>query len=151
MDIFISYANQDRSIAKLLARDLTNNSYTVWWDFELVGGADFRTNIMKQLASARCVIVIWTRYSMVSRWVRDEADEATRMNKLVPIRTNDVSEQAIPLGLRGLHALTLGNLQGLLRTLASRGIVPTHRERVCCRGTKGVRYELNRTVQLRER
>ena len=41
-DVFISYSQKDRAIAKNLAEKLTGKGLTVWWDTELVGGEKFR-------------------------------------------------------------------------------------------------------------
>lgn len=116
-DIFISYANQDRNLASSLAQDLLNGGYSVWWDTALVGGVDFREQIHGKLAASRCVVVIWTQHSISSRWVRDEADEAIRSKKLIPIRTSNITDVMIPLGFRGLHTLRYDDRSGLLRAL----------------------------------
>jgi hypothetical protein len=54
-DIFISYANEDRPRAKLLAAMLEAEGYTVWWDASLLTGENFRKRIMTELARARAV------------------------------------------------------------------------------------------------
>ena len=99
-DIFISYSSEDRDLVAKLARDLEAHGLTVWWDFNLVGGQGFREQIHEQLTAAYAVIVIWSRASVASKWVLDEADEAARMKKLIPLRMPDLQVHDIPLGHR---------------------------------------------------
>jgi len=54
-------------------------------------------------------------------------------------------------GKSALHMVSAWGSEQRLVSVARRGGPPMPRRRVCCRGTKGVHYELNRTVQLRER
>jgi hypothetical protein len=121
-DIFISYATPDRQIAANLAQRLSRQHYSVWWDSELYGGADFRQTIMKELSSARAVIVIWSANSVHSRWVCDESDEALRANKLIPIAVGTLPFESIPFGFRSLHTLKIDDFDGVIRTLKVRGV-----------------------------
>ena len=72
-DVFISYARQDRNFAEALAGDLEGRGYRVWWDAELVGSDDFQEVILAALARARATVVIWSKVSVKSHFVRDEA------------------------------------------------------------------------------
>jgi hypothetical protein len=49
-------------------------------------------------------VVFWTRYSVQSDFVRDEARAAYDAGKLIPVRLEDVKP---PLGFRGVHGLDL--------------------------------------------
>ena len=72
-DIFISYAKTDHALALTLSAFLEAEGWTVWWDKSL-GAADlYRAEILKQLATARAVITIWSPNSIKSDWVRVEA------------------------------------------------------------------------------
>lgn len=102
-DIFISYSQKDRDIAKKLAAVLEGNGFTVWWDYDLVGGVKFRQEINRELASAGAVIVLWSEYSVVSDWVLDEAEEAKASRKLVPVRLPNLDYRSIPLGFRSVQ------------------------------------------------
>src|SRR5262249_20475124 len=89
-DIFVSYAKTDRSLASKLVAMLEAEGWSVWWD-KTLGAADlYRDEIMKQLASARAVIAIWTPNSIRSDWVRAEAGTAKADGKLIPVKTADV-------------------------------------------------------------
>src|SRR5215813_2342013 len=86
-DVFVSYAKTDRSLASKLVAMLKAERWKVWWDTSL-GAADLhRDEIMKQLASARAVIAIWTPNSIRSDWVRAEAGRAKAEGKLIPVKT----------------------------------------------------------------
>jgi hypothetical protein len=72
-DIFISYSKTDHALASKLSACLEAEGWTVWWDKSL-GAADlYRAEILKQLATARAVITIWSPNSIKSDWVRVEA------------------------------------------------------------------------------
>ena len=62
-DIFISYSKPDRDKVVVLAAYLESEGWTVWWDTSLAVGDAYRDEIMKQLAAARAVIVLWTQNS----------------------------------------------------------------------------------------
>ena len=62
------------------------------------------------LDGARCVVVLWSRYSVQSSWVRTEADEGQRRRVLIPALLDDV---VIPLAFRRIQA---ANLPELLRS-----------------------------------
>ena len=48
-DIFISYASEDRTIAKILARELERQNWSVWWDREFLPGGQFSQIIEKEI------------------------------------------------------------------------------------------------------
>lgn len=105
-DVFISYARGDKPKAIELVRVLEENGKSVWWDADLVGGANFGNEIAKQIDSARKVIVLWSTLSINSDYVKDEATRAQRKSKLVPVRIEDVE---LPLGFGNLHTLNWGD------------------------------------------
>jgi hypothetical protein len=103
-DVFLSYAREDRHRAAEVAAALTRRGRTVWWDRQLLPGDTFEQAIARQLAEARCVIVLWSRTSVASDWVRDEAGEARKARKLVPALIDDVSP---PFGFRQYQSANL--------------------------------------------
>jgi tetratricopeptide (TPR) repeat protein len=105
-DVFISYVSEDRNRAEALAHALAGSGFSVWWDRDLHGGADFSAEIERQLETARAVIVLWSKRSLTSQWVRDEAAAARDAGKLVPVRLDDAS---VPLGFRQLQTIDFGD------------------------------------------
>lgn len=110
-DIFISYAHPDRDKVARLAAYLESEGWTVWWDTDLKGGAPYRDEIMQQLAAARAVIVLWSRNSINSDFVRAEAGRAKAFGKFIPIRDDDVRSSDIPLPFGEVHTEKASNLQ----------------------------------------
>ena len=105
-------------MAAALAGDLARLGYSVWWDFEILGGVNFRQEIHRELQAARAVVVLWTPASVQSRWVQEEADEAQHLNKIIPIRSADLDPRQVPLGFRSLQTLKNGDVEALQRALA---------------------------------
>jgi len=109
-DIFLSYDRSDRAVAQMFADALEAHGWTVWWDREIPLGKDFGETIEKMLESARCVIVLWSSSSVLSRWVKTEAAAAADKNRLAPV----FIEQGVvlPLEFRRIQAAELWGWSG---------------------------------------
>ena len=83
-DIFLSYARTDRAVARVFADCFAHEGFSVWWDASLHSGETFDEVIEKNLRDSRAVVVLWSPRSVASRWVRAEATQADRRNKLAP-------------------------------------------------------------------
>jgi TIR domain len=110
-DIFISYSKADRELALKLSAYLESEGWSVWWDKSLGAGDAYRDEIMKQLASARAVIVIWTENSIKSDWVRAEAGKAKADGKLIPVKTPTLTYADIPLPFGEMHTENITSLE----------------------------------------
>jgi TIR domain len=108
-DIFISYASADRERARLLADALAQKGWSVWWDRTIPPGKEFDQVIEEALDAAKCVVVLWSKTSTASSWVKTEAAEAMRRKILVPAL---IDETKIPLEFRRLQAADLSQWQG---------------------------------------
>jgi hypothetical protein len=108
--IFISYASEDRERAKALALALEQHGLSVWWDRKIPLGTAFDEVIEQHLSAARCVLVLWTRSSIESRWVRAEASEAAARDVLIPLLLEPGVK--IPLEFKLLQAADLSNWHG---------------------------------------
>jgi hypothetical protein len=84
-DIFISYARADEARVRELADALTKLGWSVWYDRALIPSEEYDERIERELDTTSCVIVVWSRESIKSRWVRAEAGAADDQGKLVPV------------------------------------------------------------------
>jgi len=84
-DIFLSYSREDQATARRFAEGLEGEGYDVWWDVALNPGETFDKVTEQALREAKAVVVLWSRRSVDSRWVRSEATQADRYGKLVPV------------------------------------------------------------------
>jgi TIR domain/Protein of unknown function (DUF1566) len=109
-DIFISYARSDRPKAQVLAKALEEVGWSVWWDPKIPPGKTFDEVIEQALEEAKCVIVLWSRKSVQSNWVIEEATEGKERGILIPVFVEDNAK--IPLGFRRLHASRLTDWRG---------------------------------------
>jgi formylglycine-generating enzyme required for sulfatase activity len=96
-DVFISYAKEDVERARAIAGVLADRGWSVWWDRKIPIGKTFDEVIEAALANARCVVVLWTRTSVGSSWVKVEADEGRKRGVLVPLLLDPVP---LPLAFR---------------------------------------------------
>lgn len=96
-DIFLSYAKEDKNFVILLSNALKKEGFDVWWDIEIPTGKTFNSVIENAIENSKCVIVLWSKQSITSEWVHEEASEGKKRNILIPLRIEDVE---IPLGFR---------------------------------------------------
>jgi tetratricopeptide (TPR) repeat protein len=126
-DVFISYASEDRERTRPLAEALEARGLTVWWDRVLAAGDNYAQTIQTALEEARSVVVVWSRNSIVSPWVLDEAGRARDSKRLVSVLLDKV---ALPSGYGAVHAQDFTEWKGsksapqlefLASALAARG------------------------------
>jgi hypothetical protein len=89
-DIFLSYARPDVAVAERLARELGKTGRTIWYDRELPAHRPYADVIATELETAPAVLVLWSKASAESEWVRSEANRARELHKLVQARVSDV-------------------------------------------------------------
>jgi adenylate cyclase len=99
-DVFVSYARSDKARVAPLVAAIEANGWTVWWDPEICPGQEFDRQIALELKIATAVLVVWTRNSVESRWVRGEAREGAERGILVPVRFERAD---LPIDVRTLH------------------------------------------------
>jgi TolB-like protein/Tfp pilus assembly protein PilF len=84
-DIFLSYSRDDQTTARRFAEGFERAGFTVWWDATLDAGEAYDQVTEKALKGAKAVVVLWSKKSVDSRWVRAEATLADRNKTLVPV------------------------------------------------------------------
>jgi hypothetical protein len=89
-DVFISYASEDRERAGKFASALSAHGWSVWWDRKIITGQAFDIVIERELESAKSVVVLWSKHSIESEWVKNEASVAAERGILVPALIDEV-------------------------------------------------------------
>ena len=102
--IFLSYAHQDRALAAKVAAAFEHAGHRVWWDLHVKAGRRFAEEIADALDQADHVVVLWSRASVKSSWVLDEAAVGRDSGRLIPVTTDDALP---PLGFRQYQSLPL--------------------------------------------
>ena len=100
-DVFVSYATEDRERVTPIVDAIQAAGLSVWWDRRIGVGQSFDREIEQQLDACTCVVVVWSRLSVESDWVRNEAQEGFDRGILVPILLDDVKQ---PLAFRRVQA-----------------------------------------------
>jgi hypothetical protein len=108
-DIFLSYASEDRERASRLARSLETCGWSVWWDRKIIAGQTFDQVIEHELETAKSVVVLWSKGSISSEWVKNEAAVAAERGVLVPALIDPVK---LPLEFRRKQAADLVRWDG---------------------------------------
>lgn len=127
--IFLSYARDDAAKAARVAQALEGQGHIVWWDKQIGAGSRFSKEIDSALRGAELVVVLWSKSSIESAWVQDEAAAGRDSGRLVPVLIDRVEP---PLGFRQYQSVELmGNWRGagalvpLIDAVAKRADAPT--------------------------
>jgi TolB-like protein/tetratricopeptide (TPR) repeat protein len=107
--LFLSYAHADQAKAQRLARALEKAGHIVWWDALIEGGSRFAQSIDQALETADAVLVLWSKQSGESDWVRDEAAQGRDRRRLVPLSLDGTLP---PLGFRQIQMIDLSHWHG---------------------------------------
>ncbi|MFN2204245.1 MAG: EAL domain-containing protein [Caldilineaceae bacterium] len=100
-DIFLCYAAEDLDRVHSIAKSLNSQGWTVFEDRpDVPSGSHFRETVTKNLETARCVVVIWSKHSAQAKHVIEEAEVAAATNRLVSIQIDDVPP---PYGFREIQ------------------------------------------------
>lgn len=102
--VFLSYDHDDATHAATIAAALEKSGHSVWWDRHIHGGAEYNSEIETAVEDADAVIVLWSKGSVRSPWVRDEAAEGRDRGKLVPVLLDQVKP---PMGFRQFQTIDL--------------------------------------------
>lgn len=92
-------------------RALEQKGWSVWWDRDIPPGKTFDQVVEEAINAAKCVIVVWSKDSVRSDWVKTEAAEGARRGILIPVLIDDVK---LPLEFRRIQAASLVDWTGTL-------------------------------------
>jgi hypothetical protein len=86
VDVFVSYAREDRAFAAMIGRGLEQQGLSVWSDREILAGHDFTHEISRALQQASVVVVILSGTAGRSTWLKAEVSEALSQRKnVIPV------------------------------------------------------------------
>ncbi|MEY2853949.1 MAG: hypothetical protein RL030_1081 [Pseudomonadota bacterium] len=108
-DIFLSYSREDQVTARRFAEGLERAGLSVWWDQTLRPGEAYDEVTEKALQGARAVMVLWSKTSVASRWVRAEATQASRNGSLFPVMIEPCTR---PIMFELTHTADLSHWKG---------------------------------------
>ena len=107
--LFLSYARDDAARLRPLAAALEGNGHIVWWDEHIPGGEQYADAIERALDEADAIIVAWSKASVHSAWVRDEAAVGRDNGRLIPVTFDGC---APPIGFRQYQTIDLSKWNG---------------------------------------
>ena len=119
---FLSYAWEDRVLARRIAEALQGNGIETWWaEWEIRAGDSLRQKIDQGLANCTDFLVLLTPRSINKPWVNQEMDaglvrKIESQARFVAIR-QDLSPSDLPPLLRGTLSPTLENFDSDIRQL----------------------------------
>ena len=102
--VFLSYARDDQAAALPIIQSLQDYGIEVWWDGLIDGGAKYGLVTEEALESASAVVVLWSKTSTLSHWVRDEATYGRDRGRLIPISVDGTEP---PLGFGQFQCINL--------------------------------------------
>jgi TolB-like protein len=107
--LFLSYARADSAFAQRLAAALERSGFTLWWDALIAGGEAYSRSISDALEKADLVVVLWSKKSVQSDWVKDEAGHGRDRHRLIPLSIDGTQP---PLGFRQYQVIDLSHWHG---------------------------------------
>ncbi|WP_159793576.1 TIR domain-containing protein [Croceibacterium salegens] len=107
--VFLSYAREDSAAARRVVTLLESAGVSVWWDSLIEGGVNYLPETQRALDEADCVVVLWSKVSVDSFWVRDEAQAGRDRNCLVPL---GLDATLPPLGFRQFQTIDISAWHG---------------------------------------
>lgn len=107
--VFLSYDRDDAARARTIALALEKAGHEVWWDQVIRAGTQFGNEIEQALKDSEAVIVLWSKQSIDSPWVRDEATAGRDTGRLVPVLIDPCLP---PMGFRQFQNIDLSRWKG---------------------------------------
>ena len=108
-DIFLSYNREDQAAARRFAEAFKAQGFDVWWDTTLRAGEAYDEVTETALCEAKAVVVLWSKKSVVSRWVRAEASIGQEQKHLAPVK---IEACDLPVMFRLVQTAELSHWKG---------------------------------------
>ena len=89
--VFISYKREEIDQAKMMKDTLENQGFSVWWDENIQCGQIWSNVLDGAVRNASCIVVLWSKRSLQSRWVMHEASSAMDREIYAPVRIELIS------------------------------------------------------------
>ena len=83
VNVFISYAHEDKRRVRHLARRLARAGVDVWFDARLHPSETWPRRLREEIQQRRVFLFLVTKHTLESRWCRWELYQAARANRLV--------------------------------------------------------------------
>ena len=109
LTVFLSYDRDDQHRAETCVTALEAEGFAVWWDRLIGGGYAFADRIQEALSESDVILVLWSKSSSRSHWVRDEASFGRDNNRLVPV---SIDGTKAPLGFQQIQSIDLSHWHG---------------------------------------
>ena len=118
-DVFISYSRKDRERCNAIREALVALVVDVWSDAGIGAGSAFDREIERQIEEARALLVLWSKDSVDSDWVRNEARTGKVRDSLIavqidpcelPLEFHSIQAELLPEGAQGSGNPTWLNL-----------------------------------------
>ena len=126
-DIFLSYRRTDKEFVGKLVAVLENLGPSVWWDDEIGGGEDWRDAIIENLASSRCLVIVFSEACNSSKQLRKELAVADHLDKeVIPVLIEQTEPRGFflyelaPLNWISIHPAPMEKLDSVARLLVER-------------------------------
>lgn len=107
--IFVSYSRADLKRARPVIAALETAGFSVWWDGMIAAGTRFAQSTEQALEAAQAVVVLWSKTSVDSHWVHDEATRGRDRGCLVPLSIDGTHP---PLGFRQFQVIDISKWRG---------------------------------------
>lgn len=104
--VFVSYSRDDQKRALPLIKAIADAGYSVWWDGLLGGGEAYFQATETALDGAKAVVVLWSKVSVNSHWVHDEATHGRDRHCLIPVSIDGTPP---PLGFGQFQTIDLAH------------------------------------------